>query len=96
MSNIIAAGEVVENPASMIKELLENSLDAKSTQIRIEVKNNGRDVTILDNGVGMSQEDLFLSIERHATSKIFTKEKASLTAPAALVLHFISKALNGH
>jgi len=74
VSNIIAAGEVVENPASMIKELLENSLDAGSTQIRIEVKNSGRDVTIADNGMGMSQEDLFLSIERHATSKIFTKD----------------------
>ncbi len=74
VSNIIAAGEVVENPASMIKELLENSLDAGSTAIRIEVRNSGRDVTISDNGVGMSQEDLFLSIERHATSKIFTKE----------------------
>lgn len=74
VSNIIAAGEVVENPASMIKELLENSLDAGSTAIRIEVRNSGRDVTISDNGVGMSQDDLFLSIERHATSKIFTKE----------------------
>ncbi len=74
VSNIIAAGEVVENPASMIKELLENSLDAGSTAIRIEVRNSGRDVIISDNGVGMSQEDLFLSIERHATSKIFTKE----------------------
>lgn len=74
VSNIIAAGEVVENPASMIKELLENSLDAGSSAIRIEVRNSGRDVTISDNGVGMSQEDLFLSIERHATSKIFTKE----------------------
>lgn len=74
VSNIIAAGEVVENPASMIKELMENSLDAGSSAIRIEVKNSGRDVTISDNGMGMSQEDLFLSIERHATSKIFTKD----------------------
>jgi len=74
VSNIIAAGEVVENPASMIKELMENSLDAGSSSIRIEVKNNGRDVTISDNGMGMSQDDLFLSIERHATSKIFTKD----------------------
>lgn len=74
VSNIIAAGEVVENPASMIKELMENSLDAGSSQIRIEVKNGGRDVTIGDNGEGMSQEDLFLSIERHATSKISTKD----------------------
>lgn len=74
VSNIIAAGEVVENPASMIKELMENSLDAGSSAIRIEVRNSGRNVTISDNGMGMSQEDLFLSIERHATSKIFTKD----------------------
>lgn len=74
VSNIIAAGEVVENPASMIKEILENSLDAGSTNIRIQVKNNGRDVTIADNGVGMSKDDLLLCIERHATSKIFNKE----------------------
>ncbi|ADO82283.1 DNA mismatch repair endonuclease MutL [Ilyobacter polytropus] len=74
VSNIIAAGEVVENPASMIKEILENSLDAKSTNIRIQVKNSGRDVTISDNGVGMSKDDLLLCIERHATSKIFNKE----------------------
>ncbi len=74
VSNIIAAGEVVENPASMIKELLENSLDAGASSIRIDVKNSGRNVTISDNGCGMSKEDLFLSIERHATSKIFNKE----------------------
>ena len=72
VSNIIAAGEVVENPASMIKELLENSLDAESK--RIEVKNGGRDVAIIDDGVGMSQDDLLLSIERHATSKISKKD----------------------
>lgn len=74
VSNIIAAGEVVENPASMIKELLENSLDAESKTIRIEVKNGGRDVAIIDDGIGMSQEDLLLSIERHATSKISKKD----------------------
>ena len=74
VSNIIAAGEVVENPASMIKELLENSLDAKSKNIKIDVKNGGRDVVISDDGIGMSQEDVLLSIERHATSKIREKE----------------------
>ena len=74
VSNIIAAGEVVENPASMIKELLENSLDAESKSIRIEIKNGGRDVVISDDGIGMSQEDLLLSIERHATSKISKKD----------------------
>lgn len=74
VSNIIAAGEVVENPASMIKELLENSLDAESKSIKIEIKNGGRDVIIADDGIGMLQEDLLLSIERHATSKIKEKE----------------------
>lgn len=74
ISNIIAAGEVVENPASMVKELLENSLDAGSSYIQIEILNGGCYVKISDNGKGMSKEDLILSIERHATSKIFTKE----------------------
>ena len=74
ISNIIAAGEVVENPSSMIKELLENSLDAKSTNIIIEVLNGGTYVKISDNGVGMGKDDVLLSIERHATSKIFKKE----------------------
>lgn len=74
ISNIIAAGEVVENPASMIKELIENSLDAGATRIKIQVKNSGRDVRIVDNGYGMAKEDMFMSIERHATSKISKKD----------------------
>lgn len=74
VSNAIAAGEVVENPTSMIKELIENSLDAKSAEIKIEVKNGGLDLNITDNGCGMIKEDLLLSIERHATSKISKKE----------------------
>lgn len=74
VSNIIAAGEVVENPASMIKELIENSLDAGATSIKIGVSSSGRNVKISDNGKGMSQGDLFLCIERHATSKISDKE----------------------
>ena len=74
VSNIIAAGEVVENPASMIKELIENSLDAGATMIKIYVKSSGRYVKLIDNGSGMEKEDLFLSIERHATSKIKDKD----------------------
>lgn len=74
VSNMIAAGEVVENPASMIKELLENSLDADSKNIKIDVKNGGKHVIISDDGKGMSQEDLLMSVERHATSKIRKKE----------------------
>ena len=74
VSNAIAAGEVVENPTSMIKELIENSLDAGSKEIKLEVWNGGLDISINDSGCGMSKEDLLLSIERHATSKIFTKD----------------------
>ena len=74
VSNMIAAGEVVENPASMIKELLENSLDAESKNIKIDVKNGGKHLIIRDDGKGMSQEDLLMSVERHATSKIRKKE----------------------
>lgn len=77
VSNMIAAGEVVENPASMIKELLENSIDAESTYIKINVKNENRYVKISDNGKGMTKDDVLLSVERHATSKISTKEDLS-------------------
>ena len=72
VSNAIAAGEVVENPTSMIKELLENSLDAGAKDIKLEVWNGG--LSLSDSGHGMQKEDLLLSIERHATSKIFTKD----------------------
>ena len=77
VSNIIAAGEVVENPASMIKEMIENSLDAKATMIKIEVFKSGVDVKISDNGIGMDKDDTLLSVERHATSKISKKEDVS-------------------
>lgn len=74
ISNIIAAGEVVENPASMLKELYENSIDAKSTSIIINIDSKLSFFKITDNGFGMSKEDVYLSIERHATSKINKKE----------------------
>ncbi len=70
-ANKIAAGEVVERPASVIKELVENSLDAQADEIRIEVADGGkRLIRITDNGVGMSREDAQLCLQRHATSKI--------------------------
>ena len=73
LSNKIAAGEVVERPASVVKELVENSLDAESKKIIIEVENGGRSmIRVSDNGVGMNHDDTLLSIERYATSKIFT------------------------
>lgn len=74
VSNAIAAGEVVENPASLVKELLENSLDAGSKNIYLFIREGGRFVEIRDDGVGMSREDVLLSVERHATSKISKKK----------------------
>ncbi len=71
LTNKIAAGEVVERPASVIKELIENSLDAGATDISVEINAGGRRrIRITDNGHGMSREDALLSLERHATSKI--------------------------
>lgn len=71
LANKIAAGEVVERPASVVKELVENSIDAKSDFIRIEVEEAGlRKISVLDNGVGMNEEDCHRAFLRHATSKI--------------------------
>ena len=71
VANKIAAGEVVERPASVAKELLENALDAQATRLRIEVEAGGkRLIRIADNGVGMSRDDAMLAFERHATSKL--------------------------
>ena len=71
VANKIAAGEVVERPASVVKELVENSVDAGATAIVIEVEDGGRRlIRISDNGEGMSHDDALLSLERHATSKI--------------------------
>ena len=71
LSNKIAAGEVVDRPASVVKELIENSIDAGSDKVTIIIKEGGKGlIQIVDNGTGMSREDAILSIQRHTTSKI--------------------------
>src|SRR6266571_3178019 len=75
VANQIAAGEVVERPASVVKEMLENSLDAGSTRIKISVEAGGKKlIQITDNGCGMVRDDAMLAFERHATSKIKNAE----------------------
>ncbi len=71
IANQIAAGEVVQRPASLVKELIENSIDARSTEITLIVKEAGKSIVqVVDNGIGMSETDARMSFERHATSKI--------------------------
>ena len=75
IANMIAAGEVVQRPSSVVKELMENSLDAGATQVSVTIQDAGRTlVQVIDNGSGMSPDDAVLCFERHATSKIATAE----------------------
>ena len=74
MINQIAAGEVIERPASVVKELVENSIDAGSGRISIEVANDCRDIRIADNGCGIHPDDIYLAFSKHATSKIRESE----------------------
>jgi DNA mismatch repair protein MutL len=83
VANQIAAGEVVERPASVVKELVENALDAQATRIVVEIQAGGRSlIRVADDGIGMSRDDALLCLERHATSKIQRAE--DLTAIATM------------
>ena len=75
LSNKIAAGEVVEKCVSIVKELVENAIDAKSDEIKIELKEAGlREIKVTDNGIGMDENDAVMAFQRHATSKLYTDD----------------------
>jgi DNA mismatch repair protein MutL len=81
VANQIAAGEVIERPASVVKELVENALDARATRLTVEIQAGGRSLMrVTDDGVGMSRDDALLCLERHATSKIQRAEDLSSIA----------------
>ena len=75
VANQIAAGEVIQRPSSIIKELIENSIDAKSKNIKVIIKDAGKQsITVIDDGIGMTKQDSVKCFERHSTSKLSTAE----------------------
>ena len=103
LSNKIAAGEVVERPASIVKELVENSIDAESTVIEISLEDAGlMKIRVTDNGKGMTPDDAVQSFERHATSKIINEHDcfeyghSVFAGRHSRVLHPFQKSTDGH
>ena len=93
LANKIAAGEVVERPASVVKELVENSIDANSTWVKIDIKEAGlQEIKVTDNGDGMLEEDCETAFLRHATSKI--KNETDLFHVRTLILMLLPKSFN--
>jgi DNA mismatch repair protein MutL len=85
--NRIAAGEVIERPVSVVKELVENSIDAQASSVNVEIENGGRKlIRVRDNGTGMGHDDAFLALERHATSKL--KSETDLVGIATMGFYF--------